>query len=134
MENYKKLIEKHHKSNSQIVNINNIRTDDKSKISNAFCSYFADIGKQCAASIEHLIVNCLDPLATRVKGSAGEDGVMSCGKHPVLACCMPSHVFWHAACHHMCFGMLHAITCVLACCMPSHVFWHAACHHMYFKV
>ena len=47
-----KLIGKNHdKSNSQILNINNIQTDDKSKISNAFCSYFTDIGKQCAASI-----------------------------------------------------------------------------------
>ena len=47
-----KLIGKNHdKSNSQIFNVNNIQTDDKSKISNAFCSYFTDIGKQCAASI-----------------------------------------------------------------------------------
>ena len=47
-----KLIGKNHdKSNSQIVNINNTQTDDKSKISNAFCSHFTDIGKQCAASI-----------------------------------------------------------------------------------
>ena len=49
-----KLIGKNHdKSNSQIFNINNTQTDDKSKISNAFCSYsyFTDICKQCAASI-----------------------------------------------------------------------------------
>ena len=54
------------KSNPQIFNINNIQTEDKSKISNAFCSYFTDIGNQYAASIgsssiqfnEHLIGNC----------------------------------------------------------------------------
>ena len=46
--------------------MNNIKTEDKSKIGNAFCSYFTDIGKQCAASIgpsskqfnEYLIGNC----------------------------------------------------------------------------
>ena len=62
-----KLLGKNHdKSNPQIFNINNIQTEDKSKISNAFCSYFTDIGNQCAASIgpsskqfnEYLIGNC----------------------------------------------------------------------------
>ena len=47
-----KLLGKNHdKSNPQIFNIKNIQTEDKSKISNAFCSYFTDIGKQCASSI-----------------------------------------------------------------------------------
>ena len=54
------------KSNPQIFNINNIQTEDKSKISNALCSYFTDIGNQYAASIgpsskqfnEYLIGNC----------------------------------------------------------------------------
>ena len=47
-----KLIGKNHdKSNSQILNINNTQTDDKSKISSAFFSYSTDIGKQCAVSI-----------------------------------------------------------------------------------
>ena len=35
-----KLLGKNHKSNPQIVNINNIQTEDTSKISNAFCSFY----------------------------------------------------------------------------------------------
>ena len=96
-----KLLGKNHdKSNPQIFNINNIQTEDKSKISNAFCSYFTDIGNQCAASIgpaskqfnEYLIGNCskslfLHPTDKRdviriinelkPKHSCGHDGLSS---------------------------------------------------------
>ena len=96
-----KLFGKNHdKSNPQIFNINNIQTEDKSKISNAFCSYFTDIGNQCAASIgpsskqfnEYLIGNCskslfLHPTDKRdviriinelkPKNSCGHDGLSS---------------------------------------------------------
>ena len=97
-----KLIGKNNdKSNPQIFNINNIQTDDKSKISNAFCSYFTDIGKQCAASIgpstkmfnEYLIGNnCPNSLflhptdkrdiikiinELKPKNSSGHDGISS---------------------------------------------------------
>ena len=96
-----KLLGKNHdKSNPQIFNINNIQTEDKSKISDAFCSYFTDIGNQCAASIgpsskqfnEYLIGNCskslfLHPTDKRdviriinelkPKNSCGHDGLSS---------------------------------------------------------
>ena len=88
------------KSNPQIFNINNIQTEDKSQISNAFCSYFTDIGNQYAASIgpsskqfnEYLIGNCskslfLHPTDKRdiiriinelkPKNSCGHDGISS---------------------------------------------------------
>ena len=88
------------KSNPQIFNINNIQTEDKSKIINAFCSYFTDIGNQYAASIgpsskqfnEYLIGNCskslfLHPTDKRdiiriineikPKNSCGHDGISS---------------------------------------------------------
>ena len=96
-----KLLGKNHdKSNPQIFNINNIQTEDKSKISNAFCSYFTDIGKQCASSIgtsskqfnEYLIDNCPKSLflhptdkldiiriinELKPKNSRGHDGISS---------------------------------------------------------
>ena len=76
------------------------QTEDKSKISNAFCSYFTDIGNQYAASIgpsskqfnEYLIGNCskslfLHPTDKRdiiriinelkPKNSRGHDGISS---------------------------------------------------------
>ena len=66
----KKLGKNLNKSNRQIVNIKNIQTEDKSKISNALCSYFTDIGNQYAASIgpyskqfnEYVIGNCSNSL------------------------------------------------------------------------
>ena len=96
----KRLGKNHDKSNPQIFNINNIQTEDKSKISKAFCSYFTDIGKQCSSSIgtsskqfnEYLIGNCpkslfLHPTDKRdiiriinelkPKNSRGHDGISS---------------------------------------------------------
>ena len=97
-----KLIGKNNdKSKSQIFNINNTQTDDKSKISNAFCSYCTDIGKQCVASIgpstkqfnEYLIGdNCPNSLSLhptdkrdiikiinelKPKNSSGHDDILS---------------------------------------------------------
>ena len=96
-----KLLGKNHEmSNPQNFNINNIQTEDKSKISNAFCSYFTDIGKQCASSVgtsskqfhEYLIGNCPKSLflhptdkldiiriinELKPKNSRGHDGISS---------------------------------------------------------
>ena len=96
----KLILKNHDKSNSHTVNINNIQTEYKLNISNAFCSYFTDIVKQCPGSIcpsskqfnEYFIGNChnslfLHPIDKRDiitiinelkrKNSRGHDGISS---------------------------------------------------------
>ena len=47
------IIGKHKKNEiCDTFNINNIQTNDANEISNAFCSYFTNIGQQCSATID----------------------------------------------------------------------------------